>query len=157
MKRVCSIFAQMLEFFPRGEFEAAVREKEAERHARGFRCWTQFVAMMFCQLGHAQSLREITGGLAAAEGRLAVRAVLQLDRFRGGTHARAEQPAQLRARDDEATPLALEREARGASLLRVAKQGRHCAQRFRLRFQPGHNYLDRHYPLPQTRESNVSA
>ena len=70
MKRVCSIFAQMLEFFPRGEFEAAVREKEAERHARGFRCWTQFVAMMFCQLGHAQSLREITGGLAAAEGRL---------------------------------------------------------------------------------------
>jgi hypothetical protein len=26
--------------------------------------------MMFCQLGHAQSLREITGGLAACEGKL---------------------------------------------------------------------------------------
>lgn len=70
MNRVCSMFAQMLEFFPRLEFEAAVREHQAERHARGFRCWTQFVSMLFCQLGHAQSLREITGGLAACEGKL---------------------------------------------------------------------------------------
>ena len=70
MNRVCSIFAQMLQKFPRHEFEAAVNEHKAERHARGFECWTQFVAMLFCQLGHAQSLREITGGLAAAEGRL---------------------------------------------------------------------------------------
>jgi IS4 transposase len=70
LNRVCSIFAQMLEFFPRLEFEAAVREHQAERHARGFRCWTQFVSMLFCQLGHAQSLREITGGLAACEGKL---------------------------------------------------------------------------------------
>src|ERR1035438_6724489 len=36
----------------------------------GFSSWTQFVAMVFCQLGHAQSLREITGGLAACEGKL---------------------------------------------------------------------------------------
>lgn len=70
MNRVCSIFSQMLQKFPRHEFEAAVNEHKAERHARGFECWTQFVAMLFCQLGHAQSLREITGGLAAAEGRL---------------------------------------------------------------------------------------
>ena len=70
MNRVCSIFSQMLQMFPRHEFQAAVQEHKAERHARGFECWTQFVAMLFCQLGHAQSLREITGGLAAAEGRL---------------------------------------------------------------------------------------
>jgi hypothetical protein len=70
MKRVSSIFSQLLQLFPRLEFEAAVREHQAERHARGFRCWTQFVAMLFCQLGHAQSLREITGGLAACEGKL---------------------------------------------------------------------------------------
>ena len=70
MNRVCSIFAQMLQFFPRLEFEAAVRQHKAERHARGFSCWTQFIAMMFCQLGHAQSLREISGGLAACEGKL---------------------------------------------------------------------------------------
>ena len=70
MNRVCSIFAQMLSSVPRLEFESSVREHKAERHARGFTCWTQFVAMLFCQLGHAQSLREITGGLAACEGKL---------------------------------------------------------------------------------------
>jgi hypothetical protein len=70
LKRVCSIFAQLLQFIPRAQFEAAVTEHQAERHARGFSSWTQFVAMLFCQLGHAQSLREITQGLAASEGKL---------------------------------------------------------------------------------------
>ena len=70
MNRVCSIFAQVLQFIPRLEFAAAVRKHQAERHARGFSCWTQMVAMLFCQLGRAQSLREIVGGLAACEGKL---------------------------------------------------------------------------------------
>ena len=70
MNRVCSIFSQLLQFFPRLEFEQAVRETRAERHARGFTCWGQFVAMLFCQLGQARSLREICGGLASCEGKL---------------------------------------------------------------------------------------
>ena len=70
MIRVSSIFSQMLQLFSRQEFEQAVAEHRAERHARGFSCWGQFVAMLFCQLGHAQSLREICGGLAASEGKL---------------------------------------------------------------------------------------
>lgn len=70
MNRVCSIFSQILHLIPRLEFQAAVNEHKAERHARGFSSWTQFISMMFCQLGHAQSLREITGGLAASEGKL---------------------------------------------------------------------------------------
>ena len=70
MNRVCSIFAQVLQFIPRAEFASAVRKHQAERHARGFSCWTQLVAMLFCQLGRAQSLREIVGGLAACEGKL---------------------------------------------------------------------------------------
>lgn len=60
----------MLQQFPRLELEAAVPEQEAERHARGFRYWTQFVAMLFCHLGHARMLRETAGGLAAGEGKL---------------------------------------------------------------------------------------
>ena len=67
--QVCSIFSQLLKLFPRLEFEQAVRQHREERHARGFTCWGQFVAMMFCQLGRAQSLREIRGGLAASEGK----------------------------------------------------------------------------------------
>ena len=70
MNRVCSIFSQILQLFPRLEFEEAVREHKAERHARGFSSWGQFIAMLFCQLGHTQSLREICGGLAASEGKL---------------------------------------------------------------------------------------
>lgn len=70
MNRVCSIFSQLLQLFPRTEFQAAVKEHKAERHARGFTSWGQFVAMLFCQLGHAKSLREICGGLASCEGKL---------------------------------------------------------------------------------------
>jgi Transposase DDE domain/Domain of unknown function (DUF4372) len=68
--RVSSIFSQMLQLFSRTEFERAVVEHRAERHARGFSCWGQFIAMLFCHLGRAQSLREICGGLAASEGKL---------------------------------------------------------------------------------------
>lgn len=70
MTRVCSIFSQILQLIPRLEFESAVRQHHAERHARGFTSWGQFIAMLFCQLGHAKSLREICGGLAASEGKL---------------------------------------------------------------------------------------
>jgi len=68
--RFCSIFSQLLQLFPRIEFQRAVNETGAERGAKGFTCWQQFVAMLFCQLGRAQSLREICGGLASCEGRL---------------------------------------------------------------------------------------
>jgi len=70
LTRVCSIFAQILQLIPRLEFESAVRQHNAERHARGFSSWGQFIALLFCQLGHAKSLREICGGLAASEGKL---------------------------------------------------------------------------------------
>lgn len=65
------MFSQVLQLFPRSEFQQAVRASGAERHARGFTCWGQFVAMLFCQLGRAHSLREICGGLASCEGKLA--------------------------------------------------------------------------------------
>ena len=70
MNRVCSIFAQLLGLLSRGEFEQAVGRHKAERHARGFTCWGQLVAMLFCHVGQARSLREICQGLAASEGKL---------------------------------------------------------------------------------------
>src|SRR2546422_3972149 len=68
--RFSSMFSQLLKLFPRTEFQALVKRTHAERHARGFTCWGQFVAMLFCQLGRAHSLREICGGLRSAEGKL---------------------------------------------------------------------------------------
>jgi hypothetical protein len=70
MNRFCSIFSQLLQLFSRIDFQQAVMETKAERHARGFTCWGQFVAMLFCQLGRAHSLREIAGGLRSCEGKL---------------------------------------------------------------------------------------
>lgn len=70
MNRFCSIFSQILQLFPKSEFIQAVRRTGAERRAKGFTCWGQFVAMLFCQLGRAHSLREITGGLRSCEGKL---------------------------------------------------------------------------------------
>ena len=60
----------MLGFFPRHEFHRMVNEHKAEYKAKGFSCWQQFVAMLFCQLGRANSLNEITKGLATCEGKL---------------------------------------------------------------------------------------
>ena len=67
----CSMFSQILKLIPRIDFERLVRQTQAERHARGFSSWQQLVAMLFCQLGRAQSLREISQGLASCEGKLA--------------------------------------------------------------------------------------
>ena len=70
MSGFSSMFSQLLKLFPRTEFQALVKRTHAERHARGFTCWGQFVAMLFCQLGRAHSLREICGGLRSSEGKL---------------------------------------------------------------------------------------
>jgi len=64
------MFNQLLQLFSRTDFQRAVNETNAEKGAKGFPCWNQFVAMLFCQLGRAHSLREICGGLASCEGRL---------------------------------------------------------------------------------------
>jgi hypothetical protein len=71
MTRSCSILSQVIQLIPRAAFKKAVADTQAERHGRGFPCWTQLVAMLFCQLGRAHSLREICYGLESAEGRLA--------------------------------------------------------------------------------------
>jgi hypothetical protein len=65
------MFSQILKLIPRVEFERIVKETRAEYAAKGFSSWGQFVAMLFCQLGRAHSLREIEGGLKSCEGKLA--------------------------------------------------------------------------------------
>ena len=65
-----SLFTQVLSLVDRNDFSGLVAEFAAEKHAKGFRCWDQFVSMMFCQLAGADSLREICGGLSTALGKL---------------------------------------------------------------------------------------
>ena len=72
MVNVTSLFSQLLHHFPRTEFASRVKKHKAERYAKGFDCWTQFVAMLFCQMARADSLREICNGMACCEGKLGV-------------------------------------------------------------------------------------
>jgi hypothetical protein len=70
MAVLCSLFRQILNTISRGQFEQLAKAHRSERHARGFTSWQQFVAMMFCHLGGARSLREIEHGLRSAAGKL---------------------------------------------------------------------------------------
>jgi hypothetical protein len=95
MTRFCSIFNQLLQLFSRTDFQRAVVATQAERHARGFDCWTQFVAMLFCQLGQAHSLREICGGLASCEGKLQQLGVGRAPKRSTLAYANAHRPWEL--------------------------------------------------------------
>jgi hypothetical protein len=70
VNKFSSIFGQILQIFSHQDFYRAVRETQAEKGVKGFGSWGQFVAMLFCQLGQAHSLREICGGLATCFGKL---------------------------------------------------------------------------------------
>ena len=65
------MFSQILKLIPRTDFEKIVKETGAEYRSKGLSSWSQFVSMLFCQLGRAHSLREIEGGLKSCEGKLA--------------------------------------------------------------------------------------
>ena len=70
MKFTTSLFSQILQVVPRNAFLRLVYECGAERHAKGFSSWDQYVAMLFRQLAQAKSLREISDGLAVTCGKL---------------------------------------------------------------------------------------
>ena len=52
------------------EFELAVKQHKAERHARGFTCWGQFIACCSANWDGRTASTEIAQGLAASEGKL---------------------------------------------------------------------------------------
>jgi len=85
----------MLQHFPRTEFGALVKKHEAERCAKGFGCWTQLVSMLFCQLAHADSLREICNGLGCCLGKLAHLGIGKAPNKSTPSYANEHRPAKL--------------------------------------------------------------
>ena len=53
------VFAQVMQFFARHEFDKAVRRYRGNRGVRDFSCRDQFLAMAFAQLTYRESLRDI--------------------------------------------------------------------------------------------------
>jgi hypothetical protein len=70
MVRCASLFSQLVALFSRIQFYQLVGKHGAERYCKGFSSWDHFMAMLFCQLAQAKSLREICGGLACTMGKL---------------------------------------------------------------------------------------
>jgi len=95
MVQAASLFNQLLHHFPRLEFAGLVKKHKAEQAAKGFDCWTQFVAMLFCQLGHADSLREICNGLACCLGKLVHLGITQAPNKSTLSYANQHRPAAL--------------------------------------------------------------
>jgi len=95
MIKVASLFSQLLKHFPRTEFTHLVSKHGAERRAKGFSCWTQLVSMLFCHLAHADSLREICGGLACCLGKLKHLGISKVPNKSTLSYANQKRPALL--------------------------------------------------------------
>jgi hypothetical protein len=59
------VFAQLMEFLPRHEFNACVQRYRGNSRVRGFSCRDQFLTMAFAQLTYRESLRDIETCLRA--------------------------------------------------------------------------------------------
>jgi len=95
MVRTASLFSQLVALFDRRRFHELVIEHRAERHSKGYSSWDQFVAMLFCQLAQAKSIREICGGLACCVGRLRHLGMRQAPKRSTLSYANAHRPWQM--------------------------------------------------------------
>jgi len=93
MLKSASLFSQLLKQIPRNEFAALVKKHHGERNAKGFTCWTQLTAMLFCQLAHADSLRDICNGLACCLGKLVHLGINRKPSKSNLSYANAHRPA----------------------------------------------------------------
>jgi transposase len=59
------IFAQLMEFVPRHDFNACVRRYRGDHRSRKLSCRDQFLAMVFAQLTYRESLRDVETCLRA--------------------------------------------------------------------------------------------
>src|ERR1700722_17116609 len=59
------VFAQLMDFVPRHDFDACVRRYGGDRRPRGFTCRDQFLCLAFAQLTYRESLRDIETCLRA--------------------------------------------------------------------------------------------
>ena len=95
MVRHASLFSQLVALFNRARFAELVYRHQAERYAKGFSSWDQFVAMLFCQIAQAKSLREISGGLKSCLGKLRHLGVKQAPNKSTLSYANAHRPWQF--------------------------------------------------------------
>lgn len=60
------VFAQVIEFLPRYDFQKCVQRYKGQYKIKSFSCWDQFLCMAFAQLTYRESLRDIEACLRSA-------------------------------------------------------------------------------------------
>ena len=65
-----TLFSQIISKLDRSKFNKLVKEKQTDKHCKGFNSWTHLVSMLFCQFAKSQSVRDISNGLRSATGNL---------------------------------------------------------------------------------------
>jgi len=61
------VFAQLMEFLPRYNFQKCVQRYHGQYKIISFTCWDQFLCMAFAQLTYRESLRDIEACLRSAQ------------------------------------------------------------------------------------------
>jgi hypothetical protein len=64
------VFSQLMEFFPKDEFDRCVQRYRGNRRVRNLSCRDQFLCMAFAQLTYRESLRDIETCLRAIQPKL---------------------------------------------------------------------------------------
>ena len=65
-----SLFSQITSLLPRNIFSAIVKKYDSNKFSKGIDSWTHLVSMIFCHLGHANSVRDISNGLRSIMGNI---------------------------------------------------------------------------------------
>ena len=65
-----TLFSQIISKLDRLKFSKLVKEKQTDKHQKGFNSWTYLVSMLYCQFAKSQSVRDISNGLRSATGNL---------------------------------------------------------------------------------------
>lgn len=65
-----TLFSQIISKLDRTKFTKLVKEKETDKHNKGYSSWNHLVSMLFCQFAKSQSVRDISNGLRSATGNL---------------------------------------------------------------------------------------
>ena len=65
-----TVFAQLIDFLPRYDFQQCVQRYRGNYKIKSFSCWDQFLCMAFAQLTYLESLRDIEACLRSTQHKL---------------------------------------------------------------------------------------
>jgi hypothetical protein len=65
-----TLISQITSLMPRSLFSDIVKKYDADKYSKGIDSWTHLISMLFCHLGHANSVRDISNGLRSITGNI---------------------------------------------------------------------------------------